>query len=143
MNEESVLKFSIRQTIARSPSEVFQAFVDPDKLSGYFTTSASGPLVAGTSVEWRWGDEMSLTHIEEVQTDECVVCTWRAYQVDYDTRCTFRFAAAGDGATTVTITEEGWRNDAAGRISSYEHCSGWTHMLMCMKARLEHDLDLR
>ena len=51
------LGFKVSGRIAKPVAEVFDAVVNPTKLSGYFTTikGASAPLVAGTTVTW-WGD---------------------------------------------------------------------------------------
>ena len=48
--------FKVSGRIAKPAAEVFDAVVNPTKLSGYFTTlgGASAPLVAGTTVTW-WG----------------------------------------------------------------------------------------
>lgn len=43
----------------------------------------------------------------------------------------------------VTIAEAGWRDDEAGVSSSYQNCEGWTQMLCCLKAWLEHGINLR
>ena len=37
-------------------NEVFAAIVDPAKMSHYFITSGSGPMKAGTTVEWKFAD---------------------------------------------------------------------------------------
>lgn len=48
-----------------------------------------------------------------------------------------------DGATLVTIAEAGWREGEAGLRKSYLNCEGWSQMLCCMKAYLEHGINLR
>lgn len=40
--------------IRRGPSEVFDAFVDPDTLCKFWLDSASGPLGPDAEVEWRF-----------------------------------------------------------------------------------------
>ena len=48
------LGFNVSGRIGKPVAEVFDAVVNPKKLSGYFTTlgGASAPLVAGTTVTW-------------------------------------------------------------------------------------------
>jgi len=48
-----------------------------------------------------------------------------------------------DGATMLSISEEGWKTDAEGLKGSHDNCGGWTHMVMCLKAYIEHGIDLR
>jgi len=45
-----------------------------------------------------------------------------------------------ENGTRVTITEEGWKD---GELeSAFEHCAGWQHMLLCLKARMAFGIDL-
>ncbi|UCD75203.1 MAG: SRPBCC domain-containing protein [Phycisphaerales bacterium] len=136
--------FTVKHRVNRPVNEVFQAVVDPAKLSTYFTTSADAPLSPGRTVHWHWEGYGTVdVHVHEVVENEKIVFSWEAYKVDYDVTCTFTFESINDGATRVTVHETGWKRDEAGLASSFAQCNGWTHMLMCLKARLEHDIDLR
>jgi uncharacterized protein YndB with AHSA1/START domain len=141
---ERSIGFTVRQAIGRPVAEVFRAVVEPEKLCSYFTATASAPLEAGSTVRWTWeGGEADTAHVHDVIPDRRIVLGWKAYRVDYETRCVFEFEASGEGRTVIRVSESGWQNDPEGRASSYEHCQGWTHMLLCLKAWLEHDIDLR
>ena len=140
-------EFRVSARIAKPVAEVFDAVVNPAKLSGYFTTikGASAPLVAGTTVVW-WGDVP--VEVDEVLVDKRVVLRWDGPstvdgEAAYKTRIEMNFEALDDGATLVTIAETGWREDARGHRASYLNCEGWTQMLCCMKAFLEHGINLR
>ena len=51
------LKFDVAGRIARPVGEVFEAVVDPQQLSHYFTTGgAKGRLEPGTTVTWDFHD---------------------------------------------------------------------------------------
>ena len=63
-------------------------------------------------------------------------------EVGYRTRFSFTFESHGDG-TTVLDSESGWRADSAGIASALDQCSGWTHFFASLKARLEHNVDLK
>jgi hypothetical protein len=43
----------------------------------------------------------------------------------------------------LSISEQGWKTDAPGIKGSLDNCGGWTHMAMCLKAYIEHGIDLR
>ena len=45
-------RFEVQLKILKPVGEVFEAVVDPARLSGYFTKAASGRLVAGDTVQW-------------------------------------------------------------------------------------------
>ena len=138
--------YTISQRIRRPRTEVFHAVVDPEIITSYFCHRISGPLEEGKGVTMTWivdGKEIvDLLHVTSIIPEEKIVSHWKAWKVEYDVTCTFTFEDKDDD-TVVTITENGFHNDDAGRESSYGQCQGWTHMLMCMKARLEFDIDLR
>jgi len=139
------IHFTVSQTIRKPVAEVFHAIVDPEILSTYFTKSSSGPLVSGAKVIWSWpdGNAPESFFVENVIPNEKIEGHWKAWKVDYHVKTTFTFIAKEDDSTLVRIFEDGFRSDELGRESSYGQCSGWTHMLLCLKARLEFDIDLR
>lgn len=53
--------------IRRGPSEIFEAFVNPDTLCKFWLDAASGPLAPDAEVEWRFkvpgvSDRVTVTH---------------------------------------------------------------------------------
>lgn len=140
------LEFRVNGRIGKPVAEVFDAVVNPRKLSGYFTTigGASAPLVAGTTVTW-WG--MAPVEVETVEQNARIVFRWDAEveesEAPYRTRVEMRFVPLDDGGTMVTIAETGWRDDGKGQKNSYLNCEGWSQMLACMKAYLEYGINLR
>ena len=132
--------------IGKPPAEVFDAVVNPKKLSGYFTTlkGASAPLVAGTTVTW-WGSVP--VEVDEVVPEKRIVLRWDAAaekgQPAYKTKIEMSFEALDDGGTFVTIAESGWREDSIGRKASYDNTEGWAMMLSAMKAYVEYGINLR
>lgn len=139
-------EFRVSGRIARPVEDVFDAVVNPAKLSGYFTTirGASAPLVPGTTVTW-WGEVP--VEVDEVTPPSRIVLRWDARPSPgapaYKTTIEMGFEALEDGATLVTIAERGWREDAVGIRASYVNCEGWAQMLSAMKAYLEYGINLR
>jgi uncharacterized protein YndB with AHSA1/START domain len=141
------LGFQVSARIAKPVADVFDAVVNPKKLSGYFTTirGASAPLVAGTTVTW-WGEVPVI--VDEVVPSEKIVLRWDAGkapagETPYKTRVEMSFKPLDDDATLVTIAEVGWRESAVGLKKSYLNCEGWSQMLCCMKAYVEYGINLR
>ena len=63
------LRFQVHGKIRKPVAEVFDAVVNPKKLSGYFTTGgSSGALVAGSTVSWDFADFPGAfpVHVREV-----------------------------------------------------------------------------
>ncbi|MCU1400338.1 MAG: hypothetical protein JWN62_3447 [Acidimicrobiales bacterium] len=143
------LSFKVSGRIARPVHEVFEAVVDPEQLSHFFTTNgATGRLVAGSTVMWDFADFPGAfpVHVTEVELDRRIVLRWQAAQPcddAYQTTVTIEFEQLDDGRTLVTIAEEGWRDTEAGQRASYGNCEGWTGMLCAMKVWVEHGINLR
>jgi uncharacterized protein YndB with AHSA1/START domain len=148
------LKFTISGRIAKPVSEVFEAVVNPEHLSHYFTTGgAKGRLEPGATVTWDFADFPGAfpVIVEEVEKDKRIVLRWEAADdapegesaAPHDTKVTMTFEQLEDGRTLVAITEEGWRETEKGLKASYDNCEGWTGMLLAMKMWLEHRLEIR
>lgn len=144
-------EFTVSGRISRPVHEVFEAVVDPKKLSGYFTTGgAVGRLETGAVVTWDFHDFPGAfpVHVVEVAPDEKVILRWDAPPDDdpagnYQTTVTLTFEAIAPERTLVRIHEAGWRENEAGQKASYGNCEGWTGMLAAMKAYIEHGINLR
>jgi uncharacterized protein YndB with AHSA1/START domain len=139
------LKFQVQLKIQKPVAEVFDAVVNPKKLSGYFVQAASGPLVAGTTVKWKFA-EVPGEHdvvVRQVSQDERIVFEWEASEGGYRTLVEMAFLSLDARNTMVQISESGWRENAKGLESSYGNCGGWMHMAACLKAYLEHGINLR
>jgi uncharacterized protein YndB with AHSA1/START domain len=143
------LRFTVGGRIARPVHDVFEAVVDPDTLSAYFTTNgAKGRLETGATVVWDFADFPGAfpVHVVEVEQDRRIVLRWGANDGGddpYETTVTMGFEPLDDGRTLVTIAEEGWRDTPAGQESSYGNCEGWTGMLCALKVFVEHGIRLR
>lgn len=140
-------EFRVNARMGKPVAEVFDAVVNPKKLSGYFVTTGGGagaPLVEGTTVLW-WGDIQ--VQVETVEKDSRIVFRWDAQpakgEAAYKTKVEMRFEALDDGGTMVTISEGVWHANENGLKMSYLNCEGWTQMLCCMKAFLEYGINLR
>ncbi|WP_209347240.1 SRPBCC domain-containing protein [Pontixanthobacter sp. CEM42] len=155
------IKFRVATRIARPVEEVFKAVAEPDQLSQYFTTGgAQGKMEPGATVQWDFHDYPGAFDVDiiEVVPNKRIVLQWPAYEstppnvdgtehnedaiADYNTTVTMTFSEV-EGGTMVEIAEEGWRDTEAARGGSYGNCQGWSQMLCCMKAWIEHGINLR
>lgn len=137
------IKLMVSIKINKPVDEVFNAFIDNSILCKYFTTGASASIrAAGDKIQWIWSNDKTYITVTEVIKDKSVSFTWPGHKVEYDTRATINFEEK-NGKTIVTVTEDGWSKDDAGINSALSNSSGWKDMLLCMKAWLEHNIDLR
>ncbi|MGV6874254.1 SRPBCC family protein [Pseudochelatococcus sp. B33] len=148
------LKFTVGGRISKPVSEVFEAVVNPDHLSQFFTTGgARGRLESGAVVTWDFHDFPGAfpVRVIEVEQDRRIVLRWdtaeNAAAPDAsgarETTVTITFEPLDDGRTLVRISEYGWSETPEGLAASYGNCEGWTGMLCAMKVWLEHGLNLR
>ena len=143
--------YTVQTKILRPVEEVFDAIVAREKLCNYFTSQASSDLKEGSEVRWRWTHyEIELpVVVDRVVANELIELTldsavWKkTVGESYPVKVIFEFEALDDGNTMLSISEEGWKTDADGLKGSHDNCGGWTHMAMCLKAWIEHDIDLR
>lgn len=144
------LSFTVSGRIARPSSEVFEAIVDPEQLSQYFTTGgARGRLEADNDVVWDFHDfpgAFPVTVLESIPFRRIVI-QWEASNAANEsatTMVTFELEPLDDDTRTlVTITESSWTVSADGAKAAFGNCEGWTGMLAAMKVWLEHGLNLR
>ncbi|WP_437614414.1 SRPBCC domain-containing protein [Sorangium sp. So ce834] len=154
------LKFQVQTKVQKPVHEVFDAVYNPKKLSGYFTTGgASGPLDEGKTVMWSFADfdggKPFPVYVKQVIADKLIAFEWAASEpgdggdgnpvneLPYNTRVEMHFEALGPSSTMVRIAESGWKETEQGLQASYGNCQGWMHMACCLKAYLEHGINLR
>jgi uncharacterized protein YndB with AHSA1/START domain len=140
------LKVEVYAKIARPVAEVFAAVTDAKQLSAYFTTGgASAALAEGATVIWKFGDypgEIPV-RVTRLVANQRIEFSWDAEDGVYRTAVVITFEALAGGGTLVRVVEGGWRQGPEGLKASYLNCSGWMQMLCCLKAWLEHGINLR
>lgn len=137
--------FKVQLKIQKPVADVFDAVVNPTKLTGYFLQTTSGPLMEGATVQWKFAEvpEAFDVVVREVLRDARIVLEWPAAPGGYETRVEMVFTPIDERNTLVQIGESGWREDPPGIAASYDNAGGWMHMMCCMKAYLEHGINLR
>lgn len=143
--------YTVRTKILRPIEEVFDAVMSSNKLCQYFVAQASDDLREGAEVRWRWKHyEFELpVAVGKVVVNELIQLTldskaWKkTVDESYPVKVIFEFEVLEDGNTMLSISEEGWKTDADGLKSSHDNCGGWMHMATCLKAWIEHGIDLR
>ena len=139
-------KFQVYGKIARPVDVVFNAVVNPAELSSYFATGgSSAPLREGTTVTWDFADFPGAfpVKVTKLVENERIELSWEAAEHGYETQVVMTFEAVDASSTLVRISESGWRDTPKGQESSYGNCFGWSQMLCCLKAWVEHRINLR
>lgn len=135
-------KFQVQTKILKPVSEVFEAVVNPEKLSGYFTKSAT-PMKEGGTATWQFQEvpEEFPVLIRQIVPNQLIVLEWESHGTT--TRVEMRFEPIDSNTTMLKISESGWPETEQGLKGSYDNCQGWTHMSLCLKAYVEYGINLR
>ncbi len=141
--------YTVQTKILRPVADVFDAVVSSERMKKYFIDGASSDLVEGKEVTWRWDhygeNPVSVRKVVENKLIELAIDSreWdKTKDEAYEVLVIFEFEELEDG-TMMSISEQGWKTDADGLKGSHDNCGGWTHMAMCLKAYIEHGIDLR
>jgi uncharacterized protein YndB with AHSA1/START domain len=138
-------RYQVQLKVLKPAAEVFDAVVRPDRLNRYFVQAASGPLVEGATVKWRFA-EVPGEHdvrVRRVVKDQRLVLEWNAAGGDHTIEVEMTFQPLDAATTMVQISERGWRETPEDIRSSYGNAGGWMHMMCCLKAYLEYGINLR
>jgi uncharacterized protein YndB with AHSA1/START domain len=133
----------VKDKILKPIAEVFDAIVNPDKLSNYFISRASGPLKEGESVTWFFDDvggQVSVT-VKIVNKNELIQFDWAASGVKAQVE--MALTAIDSNSTSITITEKSFPFDKAGVSKALQQTQGWTDFICSMKAFLYCGINLR
>jgi uncharacterized protein YndB with AHSA1/START domain len=141
--QQKDLQARVQYKIFKPADVVFEALTDPDKIINYFVTKASGPIAEGATLTWTFGDVGATVDIkvEKVKKNKEISFIWPA--TGQGTTVNIVVKPLSDKETEVTVTEKGWAPDAEGIKSALEQTQGWTDFLLCLKAYLEFDINLR
>lgn len=142
--------YTISTRIMKPAHEVYQAVVSGDQVIKYFADAVSGDLKAGQEISWHWNEWGAYpVKVKQLVENTLIELTlnsreWKkTREDDYEVLITMEFESLEDGSTLLIISESGWKTDAEGLKGSHDNCGGWQHMALCLKAYLEHGIDLR
>lgn len=135
---------AVEMGIRRPPSEVFEAFVDPDITTRFWFSKSTGKLVEGNTTTWEWEKygASAVVRVKELREPERILIEWGDGETF--TPVEFKFEPWGDRATHVHVTESEIDVDPDQMIARVaDSTGGFTMMLCAAKALLEHDIELK
>ena len=124
--------------------EVFEAIVDPLKMSGYFISKSSGRMEEGKKLMWKF-PEMEIefpVRVGKIEEDRYISYYWN----DIDGKellVEITLTPKRNYSTFVTVTEKSRDNDEEGIRWLKQNTEGWANFLACLKAYLEYGINLR
>jgi uncharacterized protein YndB with AHSA1/START domain len=142
MMDMKPLQVKTQIVIAKPAHDVFEAIVDPERMSHYFISSGSGRMESDKTVHWIFDNAgVGLeVKVQRVERDRFVSFLWTASGVE--AHVAMQIVPSGS-AILLKVSESEWPADEKGIARCVEQTKGWTHFLCCMKAYLEHGINLR
>ena len=130
--------------IQKPVHEVFEAIVDPSKMSNYFISKSTGRMEEGKTLTWQFPEfDMKFpVNIGAIEKDKYISFRWNDIEDGRETTVEIDLKQMDDG-TFVTITEKERDNDKKGIEWLKGNTQGWANFLACLKAYLEYGINLR
>ncbi|NIJ53619.1 SRPBCC domain-containing protein [Dyadobacter arcticus] len=140
--ENQKLECNAAIQIAKTPTELFEAIVNPAGMTNYFIADSTGRMEAGAELIW---------HFPEMEAD----VTIKVAKAIPDRLVTFYWGDAGKemlveinlepfkDATVVKVSEKEMDLNEDGIKWMKGNTEGWANFLACMKAYLEYGINLR
>ena len=129
--------------ILKSVNDVFEAIVNPSKMSNYFISKSTGRMEEGRQLKWQFPEfEMEFPiKVGKTEKDKYISFYWDLDGIELLVEITL--TSIDNTATIVTITEKSRKNDEAGIKWLKGNTEGWANFLACLKAYLEYGINLR
>lgn len=130
--------------ISKPKEEVFEAIIDPDKMSNYFISESSGRIEEGKSLTWKFPEFEEEFSIRVLKTSpsEHISYEWegaKGKMLQVDIHLTDR----PNNSTLDKISEGKMKNNEEGIKWLAGNTEGWANFLACLKAYVEHGINLR
>jgi uncharacterized protein YndB with AHSA1/START domain len=132
---------NVRERVLKPVSEVFEAIVDPARMSRYFISGASGPLESGKTVIWEFADVGARVPVDVIEVEDCARIVFEGGSPR--TRTTIRLTAESPDVTLVAINESRFPMDEPGVQRALGQTAGWTHFLCSLKAYVQYGINVR
>ncbi|MCY9660696.1 SRPBCC family protein [Paenibacillus chondroitinus] len=128
-----------KMAIAKPANEVFEAFVDPEKIGNFWFSSSSERWTPGKTIQLRY-DEYNADgeiRVKDIVKDEKITFEWDYGHVHL---VTITFTAKDEMNTIIEVNEDGFSDDKESIPLLVGNKEGWVYTLTCLKAYLEHGI---
>jgi uncharacterized protein YndB with AHSA1/START domain len=142
--ENKMLEIKAALQILKPVHEVFEAIVDPEKMSNYFISEGSARMEEGNNLTWKFPefDAEVPVRVGKVVEDQYISYFW-AGEDGGELLVEMTLTPREENATLVTVTEKEMKNDALGIKWLKSNTEGWANFLACLKAYMEYGINLR
>jgi uncharacterized protein YndB with AHSA1/START domain len=137
------LEINCAMQIQKPINEVFEAIINPEKMSNYFISQSTGIMEEGKNLIWKFPefDFECPVKVQKIEKDKYISFYWENSGVDLLVEITL--SEKENNSTLVSISEKSMENNEAGLKWLSGNSFGWSNFLSCLKAYLEYNINLR
>ncbi|MCE3278450.1 MAG: hypothetical protein K0S44_641 [Bacteroidetes bacterium] len=138
------LQIKVGLQIESSANDVFEAIVDPAKMSNYFIGKGSARMEQGKEVIWNFAEfDLDIpVKVSKIEKDKFISFTW-SDEEKRELVVEMKLTPVTDTNTLIQITESGHVNNESGIKWLAGNTEGWANFVACLKAYVEHGINLR
>lgn len=140
-----ILEINTALQMQKPVNEVFEAIVDPQKMSNYFISRSDGRMEEGKTLHWEFPEFKNKAwpvRIDKIDSNKYISFYWEGAP-GYETHVEFDLESPNINSALVKISEKSMKNDADGIKWLRSNTEGWMNFLTCLKAYLEYGINLR
>ena len=142
MNKQ-LLEIKTTLQIQKPNHEVFEAIVNPEKMTNYFISKSSGRMESGKQLIWQFPEFENdfPIRVDKIEIDKYISYYWLID--DLELLVEINLLSVDSNSTIITITEKSRIIDEAGINWLKGNTEGWANFSACLKAYLEYGINLR
>ena len=137
------LEINVEKKKKKSMNEVFEAIVNPEKMTNYFISQSTGMMEEGKELIWKFPefDFECPVRVGKVVKNKYISFYWE--NSGKELLVEISLSESLNNSTLVSISEKEMDNDEAGIQWLSGNSFGWSNFLACLKAYLEYGINLR
>lgn len=137
------LEIHVAMQIQKPMNEVFEAIVNPEKMTHYFISESTGIMEEGKNLIWKFPefDFECPVRVGKIEKDKYISYYWENSGKELLVEITL--SKSLNNSTLVSISEKEMENNEAGLKWLSGNSFGWSNFLACLKAYLEYGINLR
>lgn len=138
------LQIKVALQIARSKEEIFEALVDPGKMSNFFISEGSARLEKGKTVIWAFPEFSGSFPVKVTSAEPArnVIFEWEGPE-SKSLEVNIALEEISGTQTLVRVTEGTMEMNETGIRWLAQNTEGWANFLACLKAYMEHGINVR
>lgn len=137
------LEINVAMQIQKPINEVFEAIVNPEKMTRYFISQSTGIMEEGKNLMWKFPefDFDCLVRVGKIEKDKYISYYWE--NSGKELLVEIKLSESLNNSTLVSISEKNMDNNEVGLKWLSGNSFGWSNFLACLKAYLEYGINLR